>query len=109
VAKQFFLPWPIQPSGPNLLRRGAVSPLQGIESGEEITVALFAANSLFRVLSLPFTGNVRSLLITAVAFTRVEHGRGTGPSGASGDRRTPSVGLLRLQGLSSRIPPEPNR
>jgi CRP/FNR family transcriptional regulator len=72
------------------------------ESGEEITVALLRENSLFGVLSL-LTGQRSDRFYHAVAFTRVEMVTAPAASVRKAIELDASVGLLMLQGLSSRI------
>jgi CRP/FNR family transcriptional regulator len=72
------------------------------ESGEEITVALLRENSLFGVLSL-LTGQRSDRFYHAVAFTRVEMVTAPATSVRRAIEQDASVGLLLLQGLSSRI------
>ncbi|MEN9861425.1 MAG: global nitrogen regulator NtcA [Cyanobacteriota bacterium] len=69
-----------------LLRRGAVRLSRVYESGEEITVALLRENSLFGVLSL-LTGQRSAPAASVRKAIELDA----------------SVGLLMLQGLSSRI------
>ena len=85
-----------------LIKRGAVRLSRVYESGEEITVALLRENSLFGVLSL-LTGHRSDRFYHAVAFTRVE--MVTAPAGSvkKAIEDETSVGLLLLQGLSTRI------
>ena len=85
-----------------LIRRGAVRLSRVYESGEEITVALLRENSLFGVLSL-LTGHRSDRFYHSVAFTRVE--MITAPAGSvrQAIEADSGVGLLLLQGLSSRI------
>jgi len=85
-----------------LLRRGAVRLSRVYESGEEITVALLRENSLFGVLSL-LTGQRSDRFYHAVAFTRVEMVAAPATSVRRAIEQDASVGLLLLQGLSSRI------
>ncbi|MCX5949875.1 MAG: global nitrogen regulator NtcA [Cyanobacteria bacterium] len=85
-----------------LLRRGAVRLSRVYESGEEITVALLRENSLFGVLSL-LTGQRSDRFYHAVAFTRVEMLTAPATSVRRAIEQDASVGLLLLQGLSSRI------
>ena len=85
-----------------LLRRGAVRLSRVYESGEEITVALLRENSLFGVLSL-LTGQRSDRFYHAVAFTRVEMVTAPAASVRKAIELDASVGLLMLQGLSSRI------
>ena len=85
-----------------LLRRGAVRLSRVYESGEEITVALLRENSLFGVLSL-LTGQRSDRFYHAVAFTRVEMVTAPATSVRKAIELDASVGLLMLQGLSSRI------
>ena len=84
------------------LRRGAVRLSRGYESGEEITVALLRENSLFGVLSL-LTGQRSDRFYHAIAFTRVELATAPATSLRRAIEQDASVGLLLLQGLSSRI------
>ncbi len=85
-----------------LIRRGAVRLSRVYESGEEITVALLRENSLFGVLSL-ITGHRSDRFYHAVAFTRVEMVTAPADSVLRAIEGDASVGLLLLQGLSSRI------
>ena len=85
-----------------LIRRGAVRLSRVYESGEEITVALLRENSLFGVLSL-ITGNRSDRFYHAVAFTRVEMITAPATSVRKAIEEDTTVGLLLLQGLSSRI------
>ncbi len=85
-----------------LIRRGAVRLSRVYESGEEITVALLRENSLFGVLSL-LTGHRSDRFYHAVAFTRVEMVTAPAASVLRAIEADSSVGLLLLQGLSSRI------
>jgi global nitrogen regulator NtcA len=85
-----------------LLRRGAVRLSRVYESGEEITVALLRENSLFGVLSL-LTGQRSDRFYHAIAFTRVELVTAPATSVRKAIEQDASVGLLLLQGLSSRI------
>ncbi len=85
-----------------LIRRGAVRLSRVYESGEEITVALLRENSLFGVLSL-LTGNRSDRFYHAVAFTRVDMVTAPAASVRQAIEDDTSVGLLLLQGLSSRI------
>ncbi|MEO1002243.1 MAG: global nitrogen regulator NtcA [Cyanobacteria bacterium J06638_7] len=85
-----------------LLRRGAVRLSRVYESGEEITVALLRENSLFGVLSL-LTGQRSDRFYHAIAFTRVELITAPATSLRKAIELDASVGLLLLQGLSSRI------
>lgn len=85
-----------------LLRRGAVRLSRVYESGEEITVALLRENSLFGVLSL-LTGQRSDRFYHAIAFTRVELITAPATSVRKAIEQDASVGLLLLQGLSSRI------
>ena len=85
-----------------LIRRGAVRLSRVYESGEEITVALLRENSLFGVLSL-LTGHRSDRFYHAVAFTRVEMMTAPANSVRKAIEGDTSVGLLLLQGLSSRI------
>jgi len=85
-----------------LIRRGAVRLSRVYESGEEITVALLRENSLFGVLSL-LTGHRSDRFYHAVAFTRVEMITAPANSVLRSIEEDASVGLLLLQGLSSRI------
>jgi CRP/FNR family transcriptional regulator len=72
------------------------------ESGEEITVALLRENSLFGVLSL-LTGHRSDRFYHSVAFTRVEMLTAPAASVRQAIEADSGVGLLLLQGLSSRI------
>ena len=85
-----------------LIRRGAVRLSRVYESGEEITVALLRENSLFGVLSL-LTGNRSDRFYHAVAFTKVELITAPATSVLNAIEQNSAVGLLMLQGLSSRI------
>ena len=85
-----------------LIRRGAVRLSRVYESGEEITVALLRENSLFGVLSL-LTGHRSDRFYHSVAFTRVEMLTAPAASVRQAIEADASVGLLLLQGLSSRI------
>ena len=85
-----------------LIRRGAVRLSRVYESGEEITVALLRENSLFGVLSL-LTGHRSDRFYHAVAFTRVDMVTAPATSVRQAIEQETSVGLLLLQGLSSRI------
>ena len=85
-----------------LIRRGAVRLSRVYESGEEITVALLRENSLFGVLSL-LTGQRSDRFYHAVAFTRVEMVTAPATSVRNAIEEDTAVGLLLLQGLSSRI------
>jgi len=85
-----------------LIRRGAVRLSRVYESGEEITVALLRENSLFGVLSL-LTGHRSDRFYHAVAFTKVEMVTAPATSVKNAIESDASVGLLLLQGLSSRI------
>ena len=85
-----------------LIRRGAVRLSRVYESGEEITVALLRENSLFGVLSL-LTGHRSDRFYHSVAFTRVEMVTAPAASVSQAIEADTGVGLLLLQGLSSRI------
>jgi len=85
-----------------LIRRGAVKLSRVYESGEEITVAFLRENSLFGVLSL-LTGHRSDRFYHAVAFTRVEITTAPAASVRQAIEADSGVGLLLLQGLSSRI------
>ena len=85
-----------------LIRRGAVRLTRVYETGEEITVALLRENSLFGVLSL-LTGHRSDRFYHAIAFTRVEMLSAPASSVRNAIEGDSSVGLLLLQGLSSRI------
>ncbi len=85
-----------------LIRRGAVRLTRVYESGEEITVALLRENSLFGVLSL-LTGDRSDRFYHAVAFTKVEMTSAPAGSVRNALEGDSGVGLLLLQGLSSRI------
>ena len=85
-----------------LIRRGAVRLSRVYETGEEITVALLRENSLFGVLSL-LTGNRSDRFYHAIAFTRVEIIAAPATSVRNAIEQDASVGLLLLQGLSSRV------
>ena len=85
-----------------LLRRGAVRLSRVYESGEEITVALLRENSIFGVLSL-LTGQKSDRFYHSVAFTRVELVSAPAASVRRAIEQDARVGLLLLQGLSSRI------
>ena len=85
-----------------LIRRGAVRLSRVYESGEEITVALLRENSLFGVLSL-LTGHRSDRFYHSVAFTRVEMVSAPAASVRQAIESDSGVGLLLLQGLSSRV------
>ncbi len=85
-----------------LIRRGAVRLSRVYETGEEITVALLRENSLFGVLSL-LTGDRSDRFYHAVAFTKVELITAPATSVRNAIEADTGVGLLLLQGLSSRI------
>ena len=85
-----------------LIRRGAVRLSRVYETGEEITVALLRENSLFGVLSL-LTGHRSDRFYHAIAFTRVELVAAPATSVRNAIEEDASVGLLLLQGLSSRV------
>ena len=85
-----------------LIRRGAVRLSRVYETGEEITVALLRENSLFGVLSL-LTGHRSDRFYHAIAFTRVELISAPATSVRHAIESDASVGLLLLQGLSSRV------
>jgi len=85
-----------------LIRRGAVRLSRVYESGDEITVALLRENSLFGVLSL-LTGHRADRFYHSIAFTRVEMITAPANSVLRAIDADASVGLLLLQGLSSRI------
>ena len=85
-----------------LIRRGAVRLSRVYETGEEITVALLRENSLFGVLSL-LTGHRSDRFYHAIAFTRVELIAAPAKSVRNAIEQDASVGLLLLQGLSSRV------
>ena len=85
-----------------LISRGAVRLSRVYESGEEISVALLRENSLFGVLSL-LTGHRSDRFYHAVAFTRVEMVAAPATSVRQAIENDTQVGLLLLQGLSSRI------
>ena len=85
-----------------LIRRGAVRLSRVYESGEEITVALLRENSLFGVLSL-LTGHRSDRCYHSVAFTRVEMVTAPAASVRQAIESDSGVGLLLLQGLSSRV------
>ncbi len=85
-----------------LIRRGAVKLSRVYESGEEITVAMLRENSLFGVLSL-LTGHRSDRFYHAVAFTRIEITTAPANSVKQAMENDPNVGMLLLQGLSSRI------
>ena len=85
-----------------MLRRGAVRLSRVYESGEEITVALLRENSIFGVLSL-LTGQKSDRFYHSVAFTRVEMLSAPASSVRRAIEQDARVGLLLLQGLSSRI------
>ena len=85
-----------------LIRRGAVRLSRVYETGEEITVALLRENSLFGVLPL-LTGHRSDRFYHAVAFTRVELVAAPATSVRNAIEQDASVGLLLLQGLSSRV------
>tara|TARA_Y100001970_G_C14246767_1_gene868888 strand:- start:1879 stop:2613 length:735 start_codon:yes stop_codon:yes gene_type:complete len=85
-----------------IIKRGAVRLSRVYESGEEITVALLRENSLFGVLSL-LTGNRSDRFYHAIAFTRVELISTPAGSVRQAIENDSMVGLLLLQGLSTRI------
>ena len=85
-----------------LLKRGAVRLSRVYESGDEITVALLRENSLFGVLSL-LTGQKSDRFYHAIAFTRVDLISAPATSVRQAIEKDARVGLLLLQGLSSRI------
>lgn len=85
-----------------LLKRGAVRLSRVYETGEEITVALLRENSLFGVLSL-LTGQNSDRFYHAIAFTRVDLISAPATSVRQAIEKDARVGLLLLQGLSSRI------
>lgn len=85
-----------------LLKRGAVRLSRVYETGEEITVALLRENSLFGVLSL-LTGQKSDRFYHAIAFTRVDLISAPATSVRQAIEKDARVGLLLLQGLSSRI------
>ncbi len=85
-----------------LIRRGAVRLSRVYESGEEITVSLLRENSLFGVLSL-LTGNRSDRFYHAVAFTKVDMVTAPAKSVRNAIEADSNIGLLLLQGLSSRI------
>jgi CRP/FNR family transcriptional regulator len=85
-----------------LLKRGAVRLSRVYESGDEITVALLRENSIFGVLSL-LTGQRSDRFYHAVAFTRVDLISAPATSLRQAIEKDARVGLLLLQGLSSRI------
>ena len=85
-----------------LLKRGAVRLSRVYESGEEITVALLRENSLFGVLSL-LTGQRSDRFYHSSACTRVERVTAPATSVRKAIEHVPAVGLLLLQGLSSRF------
>ncbi len=85
-----------------LIKRGAVRLSRVYETGEEITVALLRENSLFGVLSL-LTGHRSDRFYHAIAFTRVELVSAPAISVRNAIEQDASVGLLLLQGLSSRV------
>ena len=85
-----------------LLKRGAVRLSRVYESGDEITVALLRENSIFGVLSL-LTGQRSDRFYHAVAFTRVDLISAPATSVRQAIEKDARVGLLLLQGLSSRI------
>ena len=84
-----------------LIRRGAVRLSRVYETGEEITVALLRENSLFGVLSL-LTGHRSDRFYHAVAYT-CELVSAPATSLRNAIEQDASVGLLLLQGLSSRV------
>ncbi|MDA0291987.1 MAG: global nitrogen regulator NtcA [Cyanobacteria bacterium] len=85
-----------------LLKRGAVRLSRVYETGEEITVALLRENSLFGVLSL-LTGQKSDRFYHSIAFTRVDLISAPATSVRQAIEKDARVGLLLLQGLSSRI------
>ena len=84
------------------LRYDAAALVEEFVQGEEITVALLRENSLFGVLSL-LTGHRSDRFYHSVAFTRVEMITAPAASVRQAIEADASVGLLLLQGLSSRI------
>ncbi len=85
-----------------IVKRGAVRLSRVYETGEEITVALLRENSVFGVLSL-LTGQRSDRFYHSIAFTRVEMITAPANSVLRAIEADASVGLLLLQGLSSRI------
>ena len=85
-----------------IVKRGAVRLSRVYETGDEITVALLRENSVFGVLSL-LTGHRSDRFYHSIAFTRVEMITAPANSVLRAIEADASVGLLLLQGLSSRI------
>tara|TARA_Y100001968_G_scaffold324496_1_gene363916 strand:- start:5391 stop:6149 length:759 start_codon:yes stop_codon:yes gene_type:complete len=85
-----------------LIKKGAVRLSRIYETGEEITVAFLKENSLFGISSILAEKDLGNFY-HAIAFTRVE--MTTAPASAVRDaiEADTSVGMLLLQGLSSRI------
>lgn len=84
------------------LSKGAVKLSRVYEAGEEITVALLKENSVFGVLSL-ITGQRSDRFYHAVAFTPVELLSIPIEQMEKALKENSELGLLMLQGLSSRI------
>lgn len=85
-----------------LLVKGAVKLSRVYEAGEEITVALLRENSVFGVLSL-LTGQKSDRFYHAVAFTPVELLSVPIEQMKRALQTNPELGMMMLQGLSSRI------
>ena len=84
------------------LVKGAVKLSRVYETGDEITVALLRENSVFGVLSL-ITGHRSDRFYNAVAFTPVELLSAPVEKMQTALKENPELGLIMLQGLSSRI------
>lgn len=84
------------------LMKGAVKLSRVYEAGEEITVALLKENSVFGILSL-VTGQRSDRFYHAVAFTPVELLSVPIEQMEKALKQNPELGILMLQGLSSRI------
>lgn len=84
------------------IKKGAVRLSRIYESGQEITVAFLKENTLFGVSSV-FAGSQMDRSCHAVAFTRVEMETAPITSIRKAIEENTSVGLLFLQGLSSRL------
>lgn len=85
-----------------VLVKGAVKLSRVYEAGEEITVALLRENSVFGVLSL-VTGHKSDRFYHAVAFTPVELVSVPIEQVEKAMKHDPSLSMMMLQGLSSRI------
>ncbi|NJN30279.1 MAG: global nitrogen regulator NtcA [Synechococcales cyanobacterium RM1_1_8] len=84
------------------LLKGAVKLSRVYESGEEITVALLKENSVFGVLSLVM-GQRSDRFYHSVAFTQVELLSVPIEQVEKALQANPTLAMLMLQGLSSRI------